>query len=422
MRIKIVSLDEIAEQYLPFSTLERLWDFSPGVMPPTISLSSLSLDVQAHDTVAFVRIPSIHPTNTYVFKSAVHEVRLTYHELRVLISISPHEHILPKPLFIVTMTDKHGVSDLVCGFIVQFFSGGNLAGILSSRGAVDKLVLKDQLRWAQQITRTVIFINESPAEFYPELKADNILLSTSKGTEDVLIIDFEQTGTWMEFSPPEVNFLRTLERLAESPEFIPEERRKHYLDFAQTIGVDGSIEETIYTNPPRGYFKTWLMLSAMEMEAAEVYSLGMTLWCIFEGIPSNRNPMRRSWHIDHLQEFPEFRRSPARIRKLILECVRGWEAWSLEILVRRGAMMYPPGKTGRGGEPLGTALETQEAGIAIWRRWLDDMEPYLWARKRWQDGCASEADLEMLGFPKRPKLQGVLDELDDILREHLEAF
>ena len=122
---------------------------------------------------------------------------------------------------------RHDLPGLVCGFIVKFFSGGNLASILSSRGAAGKLILKDQLRWAQQLTRTLIFVNQSPVEFYSELKADNILLSTAKGTEDVIFIDLEQTGTWMEFSPPEVNCIRTLERLAETPEVIPEDRRTH---------------------------------------------------------------------------------------------------------------------------------------------------------------------------------------------------
>lgn len=194
-RIRIVSLDEIERQYLTLDTLQRLWDFPPGVTPPSIELSSLSLNVQAHDTVALVEMPKIHPSDTYVFKSAVHEIRLTYYKLKVLISIPPHDHILPKPLFIVTMTDRHGVPGLVCGFIVKFFSGGNMASILSSRGAAGKLVLKDQFRWAQQLTRTLIFLNQSPIEFYSELKADNILLSTSKGSEDVILIDFEQTGT-----------------------------------------------------------------------------------------------------------------------------------------------------------------------------------------------------------------------------------
>lgn len=123
----------------------------------------------------------------------------------------------------------------------------------------------------------------------------------------------------MEFSPPEVNCIRTLEHLAENPNVIPESCRSHYLELGRTIGVDGSIEETIYTNPPQGYFKTWLMLSPIEVEAAEIYSLGMTLWYIFEDVPSNRNPMRRSWPLDHFQEFLQFRHSPKRIQTLIFE-------------------------------------------------------------------------------------------------------
>lgn len=79
-------------------------------------------------------------------------------------------------------------------------------------------------------------------------------------------------------------------------------------------------------------------------------------------------------------------------------------------------MIYPPGKSGVNGEPVATALETQEAGLRIWTRWLDEMERYLLTRKRWLDDSATEDDMQILGFPLRPKLTEVLDELDDIAR------
>jgi hypothetical protein len=414
MKIRIVSLNEIQEQFLTVSTLRNMWNLAPEAFPPCIDLFSLRLHLQVHDTVSFVRIPRIHTNQIFVFKSAVHEIRVTYHEMKVLLSMDPHPNILPMPLFAVTMTDRRGGEDLVCGFISKFFPGGNLASILCEREIPRTLRLEDQIRWAQQLTSTLIFINKSPVKFYSELKTDNLLLTTSNGREDMVFIDFEQCGTWNEFSPPEINCLRTLEWLAENLGSIPEERRAHYLGLAQLFGVDATPEESIYTNPEKGYFKSWIMLSPSESEAAEVYSLGMTLWCIFEGIPCNRTALQKSWPIEYLQEFPEFRHTPEQFRDLIMACTKGYKSWSLDIIpVRRGSKIFPRGRSGILNELTATESETQEATLRAWIQWLEEMERFLWARKRWLGGGSDEADLEILGFPNRPKLQNILDELDD---------
>jgi hypothetical protein len=412
MKIHIVPSHDIERQFLSFTELQRLWNFAPSVWPPRIDLSSLRLYVQVQDTVSFVKIPYLHPTQIFVFKSCVQEARFMYHEIKMLLSMGPHPNVLPKPLFIVTTKDRYGRADRVCGFIVQFFSGGNLANALSERSTAGTLQFKDQLHWARQLTAALIFINQTPAKYYSELKTDNVLLSVTKASEDVIFIDFEQAGNWMDFTAPEVNCLRCLERLAKKPEFIPETKRAHYLNLARAVGVDLSPTDPLYSNPEHGYFRAWTALVAAEREAAEVYSLGMTLWCVFEGVPTNRNSMSKGWAVEHLQEFPEFRHTPERLRHLIMECTKGYKSWSFDCgLVRRGAKIYPRGKSGLPGEPTATAIETRDAAMSMWLNWLDGMEVFLLARKRWLAGDADDADLKIIGFP-RPKLQQVLDELN----------
>jgi len=329
--------------------------------------------------------------------------------------MAPHPNVLPKPLFIVTLRDRYGDSDRVCGFIVEYFPGGNLADAIFERNAIGTLHFRDQLRWAQQLTSTLIFINQGPAKFYSELKTDNVLLSTKHDSEDIVFIDFEQAGNWMDFTAPEINCLNCLGRLAKGPDYVPEANRTRYLGLARANGINSIPKETLYSNPENGYFQSWKILSPTEMEAAEVYSLGMMLWCIFERVPCNRNSMSKGWGTDDLHEFPEFRYSPQQMQDLILRCTRGYKSWSLDGgLVRRGAKFFPRGKSGLPHEPTATASETREAAMIMWQQWLNDMEVLLLARKRWLNGEQSAADIDILGFPARPTLQQVLDELDNL--------
>jgi hypothetical protein len=394
-------------QLLSVSKLQELWELPSASWPKTVSLYHLEHCSQIHDTISLVRIPTLHVDGLFVFKSAVNNVKFLYHELKLLLTMPPHCNIMPRPLFLVASKDRYSPENKVYGFIMEYRSQGNLADMLAYRAEKGTLELKDQFNWARQITSTMIFINKGPARFYSELKPDNLILSD--GAERVIFIDFEQLGNWITFSAPEVHYLEYLLKLSTS-DAVPQGERQRYAEMVQEHMPQERDPDPIYANPPNGYYRPWICLTPAEREAAEVFSLGKTLWCIFEGCSDTRNSVLKAFKRDSWLEFPGFRRTPAKIRTLIAACTRGnrdGEPGRVEI-VRRGSNLYPRGRSGVNGEPLGTIAETRKAAKVMWQQRIQEMENFLQAKKRWRDGQEREEDRDLLGYLGRPLLSEVL--------------
>ncbi|KAL2869467.1 uncharacterized protein BJX67DRAFT_379021 [Aspergillus lucknowensis] len=431
IRVRMVADHKTERQLLPVSKLQQLWgDIPIAGWPETISLTDLEHCRQLHDTISLVRIKGGSGDQFFIFKSSVNEVRYVYHELKLLLTMPPHPNIIPRPLFLVTGADRYGGEDKVYGFLMEHHQQGNLADILAYRSQMGTLTRKDQFRWAREIASTLIEINNGPAGFYSELKPDNLLLScaddrTETETEErVVFIDFEQLGNWFTLSAPEVHYLEWVLKLSKCNEVPEDERRR----FAQLVDDHMPIQpagDPIYDNPAAGYYRPWMNFSAAEQEAAEVFSLGKTLWCVFEGRCDTRNSILKAFkhHDDDdssaALEFPHFRATPEPVRQLIRECTRGnrdGESGRVEV-VRRGWRVYPRGRSGIEGEPLGTAREAMEAARRMWQQRIAEMEEFLAARTRWQRGEGREGDVELLGYPGRPSLREVVNRLTIIADE-----
>ena len=195
MRVRMVPDYGTERQLLSVEALQQMWQLPRSAWPRCLDLSDLQHHRQIHDTISLVHIPKLGTGHSFIFKSSVQEVKYLYHELKLLLTMGPHSNIMPAPLFLVSRRDRYGGSDKVYGFILKYHPAGNLGDLLGARVETRTLRLCDQLRWAQEVTRTLIFIDSTPAVFYSELKADNLLLATDpSGTEHVLFIDFEQMG------------------------------------------------------------------------------------------------------------------------------------------------------------------------------------------------------------------------------------
>lgn len=376
------------------------------------------------------------PDEIFVFKSAVEDIKYAYHELKMLLTMPSHQHIMPRPIYCVTMTDRYGGSDKLCGFILPFFPLGTLAEALCLRKQRNTLHLEDQIQWAKQIASTLIFVKSTAARFYSELKPDNMILSESPATAlstdgagtdeegtkmtNIVLIDWEQLGNWLELTAPEVHYLDFAKYLVKrSVEGVPEKTRalcerlprKHMPEYSEYAHK--------YSNPSKGYFDAWNSLKPWHQEAAMVFALGMNLWCIFEGVPTPKNAPSKTFRTVDDQEFPQFsHRTPLRIQKLIEDCTKGvcsWAAPQFDI-VRRGSKFYPRGRSGWNGEPVGTEYETRFAAKEMWKRYLGDLETFLVVKERYEGGGGlnRKADEALLGYPLRPRLDEVLAVLKSI--------
>lgn len=418
VRVLPIKSFEVERRLLSLERLKEMWKLPNSIWPESIELDILRLIVQIHDSVSKVRIPSKHDDNQFIFKSATSDAKSLYHELKNLLSLPRHQNIMPPPLYLVTISNRYQKGQLkLCGLIFPYFPTGSLAGILTKRKIscpMDAQELSSKLQWCNQIVSGLIAINDSPVRFYSELKPDNILLNVADdGKESLVLIDFEQMGNWMDFSPPEVFYIEYLAHLVES-ELVPEEDKKRYRQMALDQGIALKPKESIYTNPPLGYYEPWISFDATEIEAAEVYTFGMVMWCIFESVSSPRHPVARMAEVEEFQEFPEMRRTPPGIADLIKRCTLGTRLWGPSVggeIVRRGSKIYPKGQTGINNETEATEVETRQFVWEMWRSKLYQMEDYFAARKRWREGAPAVGDNHLLGATLRPKLQGILDEL-----------
>jgi len=189
---------------LSLSALQSMWGYPLSVYPDTIDINTLTLIRQLHDTISLVSLPKSGKREEVIFKSTTQDTRYLYHELKLLLAMPEHAGIMSRPLYLVTGKTRHG-EEKVFGFILPYYRRGNLADILGHGKHIGSLSLKDQLRWARQVTQTLKVINSPPAKFYSELKVDNLLVNEDG---NIVFIDFEQSGQFAHIIYPETLLLK----------------------------------------------------------------------------------------------------------------------------------------------------------------------------------------------------------------------
>jgi hypothetical protein len=292
---------------------------------------------------------------------------------------------------------------------------------------------------------TLKHVTSTSASFYSELKTDNVLMASpeelhaflpasalhddSLGPTNIVLIDWEQMGNWLEMTAPEIHYVEFAVFLAKpTTEGVPEEVREKCRRLVdQHIPGYFQVSET-YTDPAKAYYQPWTALSGWEQESAMIYSLGMIMWCIFEGVPSPKNPLSKIFKTEDEQEFPQFTtRTPQLVRNLIKACTQGHKDWSTQgkvsktttndsanthayDIVRRGYRFYPRGQSGVNGEPVADEHTTRWTAREMWRARLRDMEEYLEVKGRYREGGGLDRkqDERLLGLPLRPRLDEVL--------------
>ena len=413
MQIGIIPNQELDNELLSLKQLQELWqslaDQGVNLAVRSIQLSSLKLVEHKNEAISIVSIPLLHdPIEPFVFK-VIQPGRFasnttdTYHELKLLLSVTPHKNISARPLYIVTAPPKLGS----CGFILPYYHGGSLLDALSLSSTIPFL---DRVRWSRQITIALLHIHKCPvAKYHADLKPDNIML-TSGG--DVKLVDFEQRGGWASWIAPEVAYIWYLTLIAKSTT-IRSEVTEHYKSALQRL-VDTSPESV------SSHDVAWTRLSPRERESAMVFALGKTLWCIFEQQPTTYTDagwgMTReaaTWVDDeHSWRFPEFRRTPQQIQSLIKNCTAGADEWGdsrgRSVCFDSGRGIFVPAADA-GSTVEGSQLKTQKAAQEWLKNRVDEAEAFLEARVCGRDyrGIQAAAD-------SRPALCDILNELKSL--------
>lgn len=414
--IHLVPDYSIERRWLSVQELQTMWQLPTEKWPPILDHDDLQLLRQPHEAISIVRIRQHLPSEIFVFKSVSTEVKYLYHELKMLITMDPHRHIMPAPVYVVTKKTRFGGKSGVCGFILSYIRDGTLRdalgkGSLHSRSVIS---LRDRVRWSKQLLSALRHISSGPMGFYTDLKPNNVLLSEHESEMGVVLVDFEQRGSWFSWSPPEVYYVEYLEILASATHKCPANIRTLYKDLLTKYMPDWKpqVKNRIYTDSSHGFSQAWCSLSESERETAQVFMVGKLLWCIFEDIPFPGSCVTvETFREDPSDQcFPEFRRTPPLLRECIRQCTSGAPEWRGRIpsVVRLGDRLYPRGRTGEHGEPEGTWPETQTAAQAWWQVEVEAAEQFIGARIRQREGVELDGDDGILGFMcQRPSLEQV---------------
>ncbi|KAK4182651.1 hypothetical protein QBC35DRAFT_395550 [Podospora australis] len=416
MQIELVRDDDVEQVMMGVDELKQMWGLSGEVpeenWPPVIDLKRVVFERQIHECITVVAEPK-----RYVFKSLLRDQRYMYNELKTILSLRPHDNLVPRPVYIVTHKIKFGGLLGICGFIMEFFEGGSLKDFLLSDNAPPRgFSLRQKFRLAKQVTEVLMHIDDHPAGFYPDLKPDNIVLRRrpplasnrdSDGKEpgeevvfDAVLLDLEQRGGWFSWSPPEIAYLEYFEILAtkldgsrfgDLKQGIVRRLRACMTDWRPEI------QNMLYQNSVGGFSAPWLALlrerlgipsppKSYKLERAQTFMLGKLLWCLFEG------QARVRCGIDHevLQEndldlrghgFPEFRHSPHKIQELIKRCTAGAPEWDVtaavekkEKYLQRKGIVLRDGKLFPAEVKDGQEVSVENTMNAARQYWVEELE------------------------------------------------
>ncbi|KAM7210713.1 hypothetical protein V8F06_013904, partial [Rhypophila decipiens] len=378
---------DVEQGMLTVDALRQMWEDTELVWPEIIDLEHLCLKRQIHEAISIVTIshdPARSKTNDsqdhwperekavqekeYVFKSLTRDQRHLYNELKMLLSMKPHDDIMPRPRYIVTKKGRFGGRRGVCGFVLEYFSVGSLKSfLLAPSHSLLPLPPDQKVHWAKQITRALIHINTNGNNnstqlgrcgFYPDLKPDNIVLRLALSSQDAagengdkeapiydaVLLDLEQRGGWFSWSPPEIKYLEYLEILLNTS---TDNLNDDEFDIDKLEDLQDEFKENlsgnVYSNSDGGFSTPWLALlakrrsidgeGALDLEKAQVFMLGKLLWCIFEEEALMRCGIDHEMLSDlpdikrKSKVFPRFENTPVEVRDLIQACTAGAEEW-----------------------------------------------------------------------------------------------
>ncbi|GAB1310077.1 Protein kinase domain-containing protein [Madurella fahalii] len=427
IKITIAPTHYVEKQLLGLAKLDGSLGLPPESLPEAIDISRLSIIQQLHDSVCVVRMrknegdaadqsPKHAASRLWILKALTSGTKYLYTELRNLLQIEPHPHVISRPEYLVTKYCRFGGKTAVVGFLLPYHAKGSLRDALPLLRIQDNLTLEMQLRWATQLASGMLHIRERGRIFYPDLRLDNIVVSAAG---DIVMVDFEQRGVWCEFAAPEVNALEYVRILASDKSVdgdggregrlaIPEATREHFSAILSRLlpGWEALQASEEYAPLPHSYANyniPWLCLDETEQEAAEVYMLGRILWCIFEGQSApQRAAVWQSYRREPDLEFPEFVRTPAAVRELIDRCTRGRRQVLSSLVIRRGSKLVLRNREG-GGSPE----EVAAAARAWWRNEVAAAERFLEMREEKRSHGVWNGN-----YFGRPRLREVLDELE----------
>jgi len=383
MRIHLSPTYNLERDWLSVSMFEVQTGLNMSKLVDRVDWTELELERQLQDSVSLVRIPTKTGSRLMVYKAVTEDVHYMYHELRTLLSMTPHTTIIGRPRYVVIKQCRFGGKVGICGFILEYYPYGSLQNRLQ---AGEPISMRQKLYWSEQLAMALIHVRDNGPGFYSDLKPNNILLNRTPGDDLTapLLIDFEQRGSWFNWSPPEVQYAEYLDMLASSTSSSCNRERYSAIMRKCVPGWASTYNRRPLLAAPDGYSLGWTILSPTERKRAQMFCFGKILWCIFEELPSCNTFLTIETFAEGIiqeQSFPEFRKSPIELRELISRCTAYAPEWKHQIfpVVRKGDKLIPRSFVDIPGGEL-DANGIQHLAREWWRERVENAEAFIYRR------------------------------------------
>ncbi|KAI9652829.1 MAG: hypothetical protein M1831_006354 [Alyxoria varia] len=235
-----------------------------------------------------------------------------YHEVKTINSLPPHPNIVPSPRFYVLAgkaggghhngknNDKNKKNqDCLCGILHPFMKLGSLNDHIEQSNPT-RLDLRTKARWCLQMSSALHHTHHIARTYHMDIKPANFLLEDTNN--DLILIDWEQSGAAPCTLAPEADGSWDLKSDVQQipvPSVASSESSRQDDDQQPTMpALSSSSSQRLvyekYTGPPRknlpfgrpewNVFPLWRDTCPRALEAAEIYTLGRTMWMMLEQV------------------------------------------------------------------------------------------------------------------------------------------
>ncbi|CAD6591756.1 MAG: hypothetical protein ASARMPREDX12_005406 [Alectoria sarmentosa] len=202
-----------------------------------------------------------------------HRKNILYHEIKTIFSLPRHANIIPLPTqFVTARRHPDDQKAFICGTLYPFMKHGSLEDQVEKASAMGaRLPLSDLAAWCFQMTSAIAHIHFTAHTFHMDIKPANFLVDDN---QDLILIDWEQSGAPLCTLAPEADGSWDIKDATSGAAGYSELLYQKYSGPPR--------ENLVYGRPKWNVFPLWRDLYPRALEAAEVFSLGRTMWMLFE--------------------------------------------------------------------------------------------------------------------------------------------
>ena len=233
----------------------------------------------------------------YLYKPAKlpRRVDMLYHEIETIMKMPPHPNMKPHPVKLVIQKARNVTSEkeLICGTLTPVSDADKTLNhiILSAHENESYRALNSIVLWCKDMAYAVAHTHLVAHTFHMNLNPSSFVWTgPSKRPGRLILVDWEQCKACKYTNAPEADGTWDLDEPAEDGSVT---QRLTYTKSTRPRRVN-----KVYNYPNWNVFPVWMKSNPMAVEAAEVFSLGRTMWMLLQGVP------RKS--VENLEEVKTF--------------------------------------------------------------------------------------------------------------------